>query len=131
MAHSPLRSGLWFAAVGVAASATHFAVYWVITRYAAVFSGHPEWANAAGFLVAFGVSFAGHRWLSFSDTRERVLTSLGRFVPTSVAGLLTNEAVFSGLLRLFGLPDVFALVVGMGTAAVQTYLLSRHWAFRR
>ena len=131
MANSPLRSGLWFAVVGVAASVTHFAVYWVLTRYTVALSGYPQAANAAGFVVAFGVSFAGHRLLSFSDTSEPALTSLWRFVPTSLAGLLTNELVFSALLRIGAIPDTVALVAGMGAAAIQTYLISRFWVFKR
>ena len=116
----------WFGAVGGAAAATHAAVF-VLAR------GHmwPELANAAGFVVAFFVSFAGHRWLSFRDTTTAVRQSFARFAFTALAGFACNEAVFVLLLRAFGLPSLPALLVALVVAAGQTFALSRWWAFRR
>ena len=66
-----LRTGFWFGAVGASAALTHAAVFGLVKPYLV-----PELANAAGFAVAFGVSFAGHRWLSFRDTGTGVLRSM-------------------------------------------------------
>jgi putative flippase GtrA len=91
----------------------------------------PELANALGFVVAFVVSFAGHRWLSFQDAGTSLLTSLGRFAVTALAGFAGNEVVFVILLRGLGWPSLLALFVALVLAAGQTFLLSRFWAFRR
>lgn len=120
------RAGLWFVAVGGTASLTHMAVF-------ALFRLHvwPELANACGFLIAFFVSFAGHRFLSFRDTQTSLGQSFTRFVATALAGFACNEAVFMLLLRLLQWPDWAALGCALVIAAGQTFLLSRYWAFKR
>ena len=91
----------------------------------------PELANALGFCVAFFVSFAGHRLLSFKDASTSVATSLGRFAVTALAGFASNELVFMGLLRVLDWPALLALFVALVFAAGQTFVFSRFWAFRR
>ena len=91
----------------------------------------PELANALGFVVAFGVSFAGHRLLSFKDAGTSMATSLRRFGVTALAGFASNEIMFV-VFRCAGWRcqacwRCFALVF----AAAQTFVLSRFWAFRR
>ena len=116
----------WFLVVGGAAALTHMGVF-------ALAQNHmwPELANALGFCVAFFVSFAGHRRLSFRDAATSVRTSFGRFLLTALAGFAANEGVFVLLLRAFGWPSLVALFCALVFAAGQTFLLSRFWAFRR
>jgi putative flippase GtrA len=120
------RSTFWFLAVGSAAAATHVAVFGLVAPYM-----WPELANALGFVIAFFVSFGGHRWLSFSDAGTSVGTSLGRFALTALGGFACNELVFVLLLRVLHWNTLVALVSALVLAAGQTYLLSRFWAFRR
>ena len=119
-------STFWFLVVGGSAALTHMGVF-------ALAQGHmlPELANALGFCVAFFVSFAGHRLLSFKDAGTSVGTSLGRFAVTALAGFASNELVFTLLLRGLGLPALLALFVALVFAAGQTFVFSRFWAFRR
>jgi putative flippase GtrA len=120
------RTLFWFLVVGGAAALTHMLVF-VLAR------DHlwPEVANAVGFVVAFGVSFVGHRWLSFQDAGTTVKQSLGRFAITALAGFATNEVVFVVVLRALAWPSLLALVLALLVAAGQTFVLSRLWAFRR
>jgi putative flippase GtrA len=119
-------STFWFLAVGGGAAATHMLVF-------ALAQAHmwPEVANAFGFVVAFFVSFAGHRLLSFKDAGTTVGTSFKRFVVTALAGFASNELVFVLLLRGLELPSLLALFLALLFAAGQTFVLSRFWAFRR
>jgi putative flippase GtrA len=119
-------STFWFLAVGSAAALTHMVVFALAQHQM-----WPELANALGFCVAFVVSFAGHRLLSFKDASTTVATSLGRFAVTAVAGFASNELVFVLLLRWLDWPSLLALFVALVFAAGQTFLLSRFWAFRR
>jgi putative flippase GtrA len=124
---SPLRrNALWFLAVGGAAALTHLLVF-SLTQHRM----WPELANASGFVVAFFVSFFGHRLLSFRDAGTSVAQSFQRFAVTALAGFASNEAVFVLLLRGAGWPALLALILALLLAAAQTYLLSRFWAFRR
>jgi putative flippase GtrA len=121
-----MHSGVWFLLVGSAAAATHMGVF-------ALTKAHlwPELANAVGFCVAFGVSFAGHRRLSFQDADTSFWQSLRRFAATALAGFAANELMFVALLRGLHLPDWLALFFALVFASAQTFLLSRFWAFRR
>ncbi|MFZ4626647.1 MAG: GtrA family protein [Rhodoferax sp.] len=119
-------STCWFLAVGSSAALTHMGVFALTQTHM-----WPELANALGFCVAFFVSFFGHRHLSFQDASTTVVTSLGRFAVTALAGFASNEAVFVLLLRGLQLPALLALFVALVLAAGQTFVLSRFWAFRR
>ncbi len=120
------RSGGFFLLVGAAAAATHLGVFAALRRHL-----WPELANAAGFAVAFSVSFAGHRWLSFAGASNPVGQSLRRFAVTALAGFAANELCFMLLYRGLGWPSLLALFVALVLAAGQTFVLSRFWAFTR
>ena len=124
-----MHSGFWFVLVGASAALTHMAVFTVVLLLVPTL--WPEIANVAGFLVAFLVSFVGHRRLSFQDAGTSLMQSFLRFAATAVAGFVTNETVFILLFRLLGLPTWVALISGIVFSAVQTFVLSRIWAFKR
>ena len=124
-----MHSGFWFVLVGASAALTHMAVFTVVLLLVPTL--WPEIANVAGFLVAFLVSFVGHRCLSFQDAGTSLMQSFLRFAATAVAGFVTNETVFILLFRLLGLPTWVALISGIVVSAVQTFVLSRFWAFKR
>lgn len=123
-------SGLWFIAVGSAAALTHLAVF-ALLHQRLVPGAWPEAVNAVAFLVAFLVSFAGHRLLSFKDAGTTLKQSFARFALTASLGFLANELVFSSLLHIFNVPALPALLVALTLAAGQTFVLSRFWAFGR
>ena len=124
-----MHSGFWFVLVGASAALTHMAVFTLVLLLVPTL--WPEIANVAGFLVAFLVSFVGHRRLSFQDAGTSLMQSFVRFAATAVAGFMTNEAVFIVLLRVLELPTWMALISGIVMSAVQTFVLSRFWAFKR
>jgi putative flippase GtrA len=121
-----MRTGFWFLVVGTSAALTHMAVFALVSPLM-----WPELANAAGFAVAFFVSFAGHRWLSFHDADTGLWQSLRRFAVTALAGFAANECMFVILLRWLDVPAWLALFVALVFASAQTFVLSRFWAFRR
>ena len=121
-----MRTGFWFLLVGASAAAVHMGVFMLAAPYL-----FPEVANAAGFCVAFVVSFVGHRFLSFADADTSLWQSLRRFAATALAGFAANELMFVALLRGLNWPDWLALFVALVFASAQTFVLSRFWAFRR
>ncbi|MFZ9664511.1 MAG: GtrA family protein [Limnohabitans sp.] len=123
-----VRSAGWFLLVGGAAALTHLGVFVWLNQVSILW---PEISNAAGFGVAFVVSFVGHRWLSFADTGTGVLQSLWRFGASALAGFACNEGVFMLLHRGLGWPALPALIAALIVAAAQTFVLGRFWAFKR
>ena len=121
-----MRTGFWFVVVGASAALTHLWVFMLAEHLM-----WPELANALGFCVAFLVSFAGHRRLSFADAQTPLWQSLRRFAVTALGGFATNEVLFVILLRGFDWPSWLALVTALVVAAGQTFVLSRYWAFKR
>ena len=117
-----------FIAVGCAAALVH----WLVVVAAVSGLGwQPLAANVAGWLVAFGVSYAGHRRWTFGDHRAPVGRSLRRFFVVSAAGFSVNEAAYALLLHWSALRyDAVLALVLIGVAGL-TYWLGRHWAFLR
>ncbi len=118
----------WFVIVGCAAAATHWAV-----AVACVSLGGlaPLAANVVGWLVAFGVSFAGHYHLTFRRQRAPLGRAAARFFLVSALGFAVNEAAYAALLRLTTIRyDVLLALVLIGIAGM-TFILGRYWAFRR
>jgi putative flippase GtrA len=115
----------WFCAVGAVAALTHVFVFSFLRHVM-----WPELANLGGFAIAFFVSFAGHRFLSFSDTTRSAPESFWRFFVTAVSGFVGNEIVFVLFYRFVHLPSMLTLFIALVAAAVQTFVLSRYWAFK-
>lgn len=117
-----------FIAVGTTAAAVH----WGVVRVAVESLGlAPLAANVAGWMIAFVVSFSGHRLWTFGAT-SGVGTgqSLWRFALVSGAGFVVNEACYAAVLRSGGLRYDLALGVVLVGLAVLTFVVSRLWVFR-
>ena len=122
-------TAFWFLLTGAAAALTHMGVFSLVQHLRP--DVWPEAANALGFVSAFAVSFGGHRWLSFKGTSTPVQQSLLRFGVTALAGFACNEVIFMVLTRHYGWFGLLALFVALVVASVQTFMLSRFWAFQR
>lgn len=124
-AHS--QSVSWFAIVGALAALTHY-VTAVAFEHSALLSASQ--ANIAGFMVAFPVSYFGHRKLSFAGQNASHFQSLPRFLSVAVLGFLANQTLVLNALKYTKLPFWLALGLVMIVVAVSTYLLSKFWAFK-
>jgi putative flippase GtrA len=124
-----LRQLGWFGGVGVGAALTHAGVLAGVLRLVPTLPA--AWANAAGFGVAFGVSYLGHRHLTFPGSQRQTRESLPMFALTSGLGFATNALVFGLLHTVWGVNLWAAWLVATGAASVQTFVLGKWWAFKR
>lgn len=114
-----------FGAVGIAATAVHYLVAlpvtWLVTPYL---------GNVAGYLVALGVSYAGHHRFTFRvPTNEAAHRHrMPRFILVSATALLLSQAVLA-LARAGGLPDELALLAAVATIPAVTFTVGRLWVF--
>src|SRR5690349_10205944 len=106
LAHS--RSISWFTLIGALAAAVH---YVVAVSLDAGLGVAPAWANPCGFLLAFPVSYIGHRQFSFSAQKASHQQAFPRFLLVACGGFLSNQFLLLSALRLFGLPFWLTLAV--------------------
>lgn len=120
------KHGVLFTLVGLVAAIVHFGFFNFFIQWL-----WPEIANIFAFLGSFIFSFMGHRYLTFSDHQNNFKESLLRFFSTAGLGFLNNEIALSFCYRILGMDSRMALLVGISTSALQTFLLSRYWAFHK
>lgn len=117
-----------FIAVGCAAAATH----WLVVVLAVSIGGMPPLlANIVGWLIAFGVSFAGHFNLTFKHQSAPLGQAARRFFAVSAVGFGVNELSYAWLLHATELPYDVLLALILIAIAGMTFILGRFWAFRR
>lgn len=114
-----------FGVIGVIAAVTHYciAIFLTDNRLAAA------WANLVAFVIAFWVSYFGHRYFSFDAGDVSHQQTLPRFILVAVFGFILNESLlllmlhFTQISMALGLPFIIILT------AMFTFILSRQFAF--
>jgi putative flippase GtrA len=116
-----------FVLVGVLATLVHLIAGTILIQLRVA----PTVANIFGFLTAFGFSFLGHHYYSFSGHANRLRETLSRFIWVAASGFGINQAILTLLLRAYPGTGASALVISTLTAAFATFLMSHLWAFRK
>ena len=122
------RQLILFILVGTLAAVTHWGIVIAVVQ---LLDAPALLANLCGWLIAFGVSFSGHYWLTFRQQKARLAPALKRFFVVSAAGFAVNEASYALLLKYSGLRYDILLGLILIALAVLTFLAGRLWAFRR
>ena len=115
-----------FGVVGVAALLVHLAsvaLWWVPAGLP------PLVANVLAFLLAFSVSYLGHRHLTFRAGHVAHRQSLPRFFVVAGLGFAVNESLYFLLLHYTRLDYRLALLIVLGMVAAMTFILGKWWAF--
>lgn len=120
------RQLFWFGVVGVTAMLVHLgSVALVLVPMGLA----PLLANVAGFLLAFQVSHAGHRRLTFQTVQAPASRSRLRFFLVASASFAINECLYWLLLRYTALDYRLALACVLVVVAALTFFTARNWAF--
>lgn len=120
------RELLWFGIVGVSAMLLHFLLVAVIL---VPFGLPPLLANILAFLLAFQVSYWGHRHKTFEAVHVPHRQALPRFFMVACLSFALNEAMYFVLLRFTPLDYRLSLLIVLATVAVFTFVFSKLWAF--
>ncbi|MDI9336233.1 MAG: GtrA family protein [Gammaproteobacteria bacterium] len=115
-----------FGMVGISAMTIHLGVVWFMVNGLSML---PERANLLGFLVAFGVSFSGHYYITFRNSSETVVFAVLKFFAVAVVGFLINSLLYNWLLT-FRVHYLLTLGGVLIFVALITFLLSKWWVFR-
>jgi putative flippase GtrA len=116
---------LGFVSIGALAAGVHY----VVALLAHAMGWQPANANWLGFLLAFPVSYIGHRWWSFRGTLAGHRQAFPRFFAVALLGFFANQLLLWLALTYTPLPFWLVLGVVMVLVAISTWLLSRFWAF--
>jgi putative flippase GtrA len=75
-----MRQLMRFGIIGVLAALTHYAIVMILTNTGI----QPAWANLIAFVIAFWVSYFGHRYFSFAAREVSHQQTLPRFIIVAV-----------------------------------------------
>lgn len=116
---------LRFGVIGIIAAIAHYCIAIFLTNHDMA----AAWANLVAFVIAFWVSYFGHRYFSFEAGDVSHQQTLPRFILVAVLGFILNESLlllmlhFSKISMALGLPFIIILT------AIFTFILSRQFAF--
>ena len=117
------RSVAYFLLIGAMAALTHLSVV-------AYLDLEPLLSNIIAFLIAFNVSFFGHKYVTFAAIADQKKLRLPYFFLVAVSALLLNEFLYFLFLTYTSLHYLIALILVLIMVAVYTFVLSRFWACR-
>lgn len=116
----------WFSLVGLAALALHWSLVVALVPLGLT----PLWANPLAFLIAFQVSYFGHRHLTFAASTAGHMQTLPRFFVVACVSFLLNQLLYALLLYCTPLDYRLSLLLVLSAVASLTFISSRTWAFR-
>lgn len=117
----------FFLAIGASSALVHIVTVLNLVSYAQL---SPLLANIFAFLIAFNVSYLGHKYLTFAGLENSKQLSLPHFFLVASSGGIINECLYYALLHYTQLNYLIALVLVLGLVAVYSFILSRFWACR-
>lgn len=117
----------FFLLVGILASITNFVIVWILVELE-IF--RPLVANFFAFLIAFNVSYFGHRFLTFSTTTQSHKKAASQFFINVMIGLCLNEFIYYILLHLLKIQYLLALFITMWLVAIYTFIVSKFLIFK-
>ena len=121
-----MRQLFYFGLVGTTAALVNFLVTIVLVSQLKII---PEGANFLAFLVAFLVSYFGHRRFTFASSRHH-REALPRFLITAILGFLGNETIFTLMIRVLGIHYITSLPFAILGGAIVVFLLGKFWSFK-
>lgn len=117
----------YYVGIGTTAASTHILIVFLLVKYAGFYALA---ANIFAFLIAFNVSFFGHKYLTFSHLHDEKTLSLPHFFLVAISAGVLNEGLYFLALRCTQLNYLFSLGLVLVLVAIYTFLLSRYWACR-
>ncbi|KTD46217.1 GtrA family protein [Legionella quateirensis] len=118
---------MFYAGIGATSAIVHILIVLNLVAYIHL---NPLIANVFAFLIAFNISFMGHKYLTFSKLQDQKELSLPHFFLVAASAGILNESLYFLLLRYTQLNYLIALILVLGLVAIYSYLLSRFWACR-
>lgn len=117
-----------FCIVGLIAALTHY--FLVILLIQPQYQVSLKYANLLAFLMAFWVSYFGHRIFTFQATRLAHRQTLKKFIVVAGLGFMLNESVLLVSHHYLDIPISMLVIFSIGITSIFTFLLNRYFAFQ-
>ncbi|QEY53286.1 GtrA family protein [Legionella longbeachae] len=118
---------IYFLGVGGTAALVHLSAVFILVNFLYL----PALiANIFAFLIAFNVSYLGHKYFTFSQLHDEKRLSLPHFFLVAASAGVINELLFFLLLEYTTLNYLFALILVLGSVSIYSFIISRTWACR-
>ncbi|MEQ1064864.1 GtrA family protein [Acinetobacter sp. XH1741] len=115
-----------FTTTGAAAALTHYSVVMLLfQKHVAL-----QYANLLAFLVAYWVSYFGHRIFTFKAQHLDHRQTLPKFTLVAGLGFLFNESFLLLSNLYFNVPVSTLVCIAIVLTSVLTFLLNRFFAFQ-
>lgn len=114
-----------FGVVGLTAAAIHFFTVVSVVQLSGL---NPLIANVIGFLVAFQMSYWGHRKWTFQASAMLHRVAVPKLLIVQLANFAANETLFYIFLTLH-IPYTIALLIVLTILPIFTFLCSKFWVF--
>ena len=128
LAKHPLSKQVFrFGCVGTAAAITNLAIVAILVPITHM---HPLMANVFAFIIAFQVSFYGHKAWTFQSDANHLSTMSKFFIVASISFAL-NEGLYALILKLFHFHYMLSLFIVLIIVPPVTFIFSKFWAFAK
>jgi putative flippase GtrA len=121
------KQAFYFLVIGALASIINLILVFIIVYLGLA---KPLVANFFAFLIAFNVSYFGHRFLTFSTTTQSHTTAGTQFFINAIIGLVLNEITYYTLLHILHIQYLVALFITMALVAIYTFVVSKFFIFK-
>jgi putative flippase GtrA len=115
-----------FGIVGLLAACVHFSLVVLLVENAFL---SPLTANIVGFMIAFQVSYWGHKLWTFRSYHLRHREAYPKLIFVQLMNLTANQSLFYVFLSL-NLPYPIALCCVLMILPIFTFISSKWWVFR-
>lgn len=120
------QRGFFFLLIGSLAAFVHVFSVGIFVNFLRI---SPLIANAFSFLIAFNVSYLGHKNLTFSGLGSKQLR-LPRFFIVAISAGIMNEGLYFIFLQYTHVHYLVALILVLILMSCFSFLCSRYWACR-
>jgi putative flippase GtrA len=121
------KRGFYFLGIGGIAALVHVGL---VLCFVTFFNLHPLLANGFAFLIAFQISFFGHKNLTFALLLDKKILRLPHFFMVATSAGLINEGLYFLLLHYTRINYLLGLILVLGLVSGYSFILSRFWACR-
>lgn len=126
LSHKLLPQFMRFGIIGMFAAIVHLGTVILLVESNLL---PPLLANIIAFMIAFQVSYFGHRlWTFQADTEHR--RAFPKLLLVSCTTFIANEGLFYLLMTIFKMPYIAALFIVLTLLPIFTFTLSKLWVFR-